>query len=1339
MAKIFRVMAQILCLVLVGVPLVIGQYQHFLDSLRLTELYENTEESTPTLYLRNGDSEFVSLPLETPVNFYSEKYDQIFINTNGLLTFNIEFPDYINQPFPLEYPSIAPFYANVDTSGANASTTVSLFQSGNPEHLKKASELVSYSFTEEPDFEAESLIVATWRNVGYYDSKTDLLNTFQAAVIYNEEKTFVQFIYPASGLNWIQGETGPLGLPDIRAQAGFVAEDGRFYNLDGSGTDNVRYVNENSNVGVPGVWLFRVGPLDYSDNVQSPDTTETSTDKPEVYHTCAEGSHKRCHSNANCHDKAEGFCCACKDGFYGNGHVCIKNDFPIRVTGSLAGEINGQPIDERSKLQSYIMMVDARSYTAINPVSAELGSQLRLVLPIVSTIGWLFAKPKNGALNGYQLTGGEFSHTSRLSFDSGETLIVNQTFEGLNYWDQLSVQIDIFGDVPQVISAAKFHMADYIDEYKFVSPGELSSFHAHQMEVPSENRVINFKLEQHIYFERCLLDSEVDPTGSSVLQKVSKIVLDYFERDQALRTSILTKIGVNKESNVCTDGSANCGENAICVPYEDTFRCDCLNGYAPEVTDSGVEVCVDIDECATDTHLCDDNAECVNNQGGFSCICAAGFEASGYKCQRRGGNGTAEGHLEVSTPGYMVTAVGSGYGTTVEGLDRNHTEYTPEDNRWDECNDCSPDADCIAGRCECRDGFSGDGVSCVYNCGLDEAWENGQCMPAVFEEQSIEPTCNFLGDCICPESYEMEQHDQMCHYVGHFEGESKSDELVPCDVDANCHINATCEWYDHEMRHICTCSRGFQGDGYHCVQIDETCAIKPGLCDPHAVCRYNEVVGKSECQCERGYEGDGFRCQLAPECRDDSHCGSNSFCDNGVCQCISGYERDISDTCVPAGRCGGVFCGDNALCKWDAVQGVQYCDCMESYEGNALEGCKSIPTPCNVRNTCGVHATCEPTEDPAKYECQCEAGYQGDGYVCVEQQNCLNNPTMCDLNARCMSTNTGLVCVCNQGFYGNGSICLERQQIDSGFLLISQGVVIVRVPLNGKNVRPISVASMAIGLDKDCVEGRVYWGDISAKKIVSAKYDGTEVRSYITEELESPEGVAIDAISRRVYWTDSVKDTIEVASLDDPTLRTVLVSRNLVNPRGIAVDPYREKLYWSDWDRESPKIEMSDLDGTGREVLLDKSRVNLPNSLVVMEDSGELCFADAGTKKVECVDPYSKQIRTISNELTYPFGLTFTKDHFYWTDWTTKKLESVDAFGNRQKGIQTPFFGSHKMYGMTAIHENCPQIHSPCQINNGGCADSRICLANRKAPSGKSCKCTKLSKMCTVPQLDGQF
>lgn len=61
----------------------------------------------------------------------------------------------------------------------------------------------------------------------------------KVAIICGEKDTFVEFLYPSNGLNWLQGDQGESGLPDIRAQAGFVAEDGRFFTVTGSGTDNV--------------------------------------------------------------------------------------------------------------------------------------------------------------------------------------------------------------------------------------------------------------------------------------------------------------------------------------------------------------------------------------------------------------------------------------------------------------------------------------------------------------------------------------------------------------------------------------------------------------------------------------------------------------------------------------------------------------------------------------------------------------------------------------------------------------------------------------------------------------------------------------------------------------------------------------------------------------------------------------------------------------------------------------------------------------------------------------------------------------------------------------------
>lgn len=110
----------------------------------------------------------------------------------------------------------------------------------------------------------------------------------------------------------------------------------------------------------------------------------------------------------------------------------------------------------------------------------------------------------------------------------------------------------------------------------------------------------------------------------------------------------------------------------------------------------------------------------------------------------------------------------------------------------------------------------------------------------------------------------------------------------------------------------------------------------------------------------------------------------------------------------------------------------------------------------------------------------------------------------------------------------------------------------------------------------------VYWTEITSPSISKANIEGGVPTSVIssgsvfftllvplhfergglkkTEKctvltgLESPEGIAIDHLGRTMFWTDSAKDHIEVASLDGSN-RRVLINTDLVNPRAIIADP----------------------------------------------------------------------------------------------------------------------------------------------------------------------------------------
>lgn len=89
--------------------------------------------------------------------------------------------NHVNE-IDLQYPAIAPFYSNVDTTDANETSSISYFKSYDPEILNRASNYVKLAFDEASDFQATSVFIATWANVGHYQAKNDVGNTFQVCM-----------------------------------------------------------------------------------------------------------------------------------------------------------------------------------------------------------------------------------------------------------------------------------------------------------------------------------------------------------------------------------------------------------------------------------------------------------------------------------------------------------------------------------------------------------------------------------------------------------------------------------------------------------------------------------------------------------------------------------------------------------------------------------------------------------------------------------------------------------------------------------------------------------------------------------------------------------------------------------------------------------------------------------------------------------------------------------------------------------------------------------------------------------------------------------------------------
>ena len=69
------------------------------------------------------------------------------------------------------------------------------------------------------------------------------VNTFQVVISSNGTHSYVELLYPENGIQWIQGESHPNGLPDAKAQAGIMGEN-KLYILTGSGTDQIQNIDK---------------------------------------------------------------------------------------------------------------------------------------------------------------------------------------------------------------------------------------------------------------------------------------------------------------------------------------------------------------------------------------------------------------------------------------------------------------------------------------------------------------------------------------------------------------------------------------------------------------------------------------------------------------------------------------------------------------------------------------------------------------------------------------------------------------------------------------------------------------------------------------------------------------------------------------------------------------------------------------------------------------------------------------------------------------------------------------------------------------------------------------